>query len=344
MTDTLRKKCELFERSHTAISKKFKFEKQVMSIASALIFTSADKEADVDRMKECRSILNRNTGVFSEYRDAVKLALISEMTLSADAERYLEDVKNVYQKLHKGHFKDNSYMVLAAMLLCDLGRQNDADTVIEKHNDIMQRMKKLHPFLTDSADISYVILLALSERTADAVISDTEACLEYLKANCKIGSDSAQGLSEILALTDGDIKEKCAKVITLYDTLKDKRTSAVSGSVFSALGMLINSDETPGNIIAEIIAADEYLKECKIFGKEQEDRSRRLMFAALLTASSCGTSASMVSSAFINTAFGIVKAQQIVAVLTVISNVLPAFLGAVTENKETDNKGTEKKK
>ena len=184
-----------------------------------------DKEADIDKLIECRSILKKHTGFFSEYRETVKLALLSEMALTGDPEQYIEDVKDVYKKLHKGHFRDNSYMVLAAMLLCDFGRQNDADAIIEKHNEILQRMNKLHPVLTDSADISYVIILALSDRSADTIIEDMTTCLDYLKKELKIkiSSDSIQGLSEILALTDGDIREKCDSVMKIYDTLKETK-------------------------------------------------------------------------------------------------------------------------
>ena len=116
----------------------------------------------------------------------------------------------IYKKLNKGHFKDNSYRVLASMLLCDLGRQIDSDEVVEKHTEILKRMDKLHPILTDSSDISYVILLVLSDRTADAIIEDMTVCFDYLKKDLKIriGSDSTQSLSEILVLTDGDIREK----------------------------------------------------------------------------------------------------------------------------------------
>ena len=342
MTDTLRNKCELFERSRVAISRNFLFEKSLMSTAAALIFTGADREADIDRMKECRSILNKHTGVFSGYRDNVKLALLGEMALSDDAEQYIEDVKAVYQKLHKGHFRDNSYMVLAAMLLCGLGRLNTADEVIAKHNEIMQRMEKLHPFITNKEDISYVILLALSDRTVDDIVDDMETCLEYLKKTCKIGagSDSIQGLSEMLALTDGDIKEKCDRVIRLYDLLKENKKDIIwGGTVFSSLGMLTGTDEEPEVIVNDILEADEYLKGCRLFGKDAEDKNQRLMFAELLTASSRRTDAAIVNNAFINSAFGIIKAQQIVAVITVISNVLPAVLSAVSDgdSKETDS-------
>ena len=141
MTENLRNKCDLFERNRSAISGKFPFEKAAMSIAAGLIFTQADKEADIERLKECRHILNRHTGFFSEYREAVKTALLRQMALADDAEQYIEDIKAVYKKLHKGHFRDNSYMVLAAMLICALGRQDDADRIIEKHNGIMKQME-----------------------------------------------------------------------------------------------------------------------------------------------------------------------------------------------------------
>lgn len=336
MTDTLRNKCELFERNRTAITKKFMFEKELMSIAAALIFTGADREADTDKLKECRRILNKHTGFFSEYRDAVKLALISRMALSDDPEQYIEDVKAVYKKLHEGHFKDNSYMVLAAMLLCDLGRQSAADEVVMKHNELMQRMEKLHPILTDNADISYVILLALSDRPADTIIEDMEACLEYLKKTRKIkaGSDSVQGLGEILALTDGDITEKCDKVIGIYNALKDSKAELGSGAVFSSLALLIGIDEAPEVIAREIMETYEFLDGRKLFDIKSGDKTQRLLFAELLAASSHGACSAMISNAFINSAIGILKAQQIAAVISVISNVLPTVLSAVSGSGE----------
>ena len=339
MTDTLRNKCELFERNRAAIAKNFMFEKDLMSIAAGLIFTGADKEADVDKLKECRSILSKHTGFFSEYRDAVKLALLSEMALTEAPEQYIEDVKAVYQKLHKGHFRDNSYMVLAAMLLCDLGRQNDADEVVDKHNEILQRMEKLHPILTDSSDISYVILLALSDRTVDAIIEDMTVCLDYLKKELKIkiGSDSIQGLSEILALTDGNIREKCDSVMRLYDALKERKAETGDGSVFSTLALLINTNESPDVIVSEILEADEFLKSCKLFQEKSgaENKKQRLMFAQLLAASSYGTGSSMINNAFINTALSVIKTQQIAAMITVFSNVLSAVLSAAADHNST---------
>ncbi len=338
MTDTLRNKCEMFERNRSAISKKFLFENAAMSIAAGLIFTGADKEADIEKLTECRNILNRHTGVFSEYREAVRLALLSEMALSDDAEQYLEDVKTTYKKLHKGHFRDNSFMVLAAMLICKLGRQTDADEVVKKHNEIMKQMEKDHPILTDSDDISYVILLALSDRPTDSILSDMNECLDYLKNTRKIriGSDSVQRLSEILALTGGDIREKCDKVIKLYDTLRQNKSALVDGYIFSSFGMLTDINEEPESIVGEISEVYEYLKDSRGFDYKPDSQKQRLMVAELLVAEHNGTGAPMVSNVVINNAFTIIKAQQVVTMITVISNVVSAILSATADTGSTE--------
>ena len=339
MTENLRNKCELFERNRTAISKKFLFEKTMMSIAAGLIFTGADREADIEKLTECRSILKKHTGFFSEFRDTIKIILLSEMALSDDAGQYVEDVKMAYNKLHKGHFKDNSYMVLAAMLLCNLGRQSDADAVVEKHNELMRQMEKLHPFLTDSEDISYMILLALSDRAVDLILSDVNECFDYLKnvRKIKVGSDSMQRLGEILAMTAGNIKEKCDKVVGLYDVIQQNKAVNTDGYVFSSLGMLIDIDEAPESIAGEIFEAYEYLKDCKGFDDNSDGKKQRLMVAELLTAELHGTGATMISNAFVGNALTTIKAQQIATMITVTSNVLSAVLGVVADHYSTES-------
>lgn len=343
MTENLRNKCDLFERNRSAIAGKFLFEKADMCIAAGLIFTGADKEADIEKLKECRSILNKHTGFFSEYRETVKTVLLSEMSLSDDAEQYIEDVKAVYKILHKGHFRDNSYMVLAAMLICELGRQDDAERIVEKHNEIMKQMNELHPILTDSEDISYVILLALSDRPTDQILGDMNECQDYLKNTCKVkaGPDSVQRISEILSLTDGDIKEKCDKTVRLYDTLLSNKAVTEDGYVFSSLGMLTGIDREPDIIVNEILEAYECLKDCKGFDDKPEGKKQRLTVAELLVADSYGSDPTMINNALINNALSVIKAQQTATMITVVSNLLSAVLGVVADKSSTGSESTD---
>ena len=79
----------------------------------------------------------------------------------------------------------------------------------------------------------------------------------------------------------------------------------------------------------------------KEFEDKSEDKKNRLMFAELLVASNYGTGSSIVNNAFINSAFGIIKAKQIAAMISVISNVLPAVLGALAD-KDSKEKSDDK--
>lgn len=342
MTDALRNTCELFERDRAAIAGKFKFEKPLMSIVAGLIYAGAGKEADIEKLEECRAVLNKHTGVFSQFRETVKLALLSEMAMTADPEQYIEDVKSAYKRLHKGKVLDDAYMVLSAMLLCDLGRQYDADEIVERHGEIMKRMSKQHPFLTNSEDTSYVMLLAMTSRPVDAIVGDIGECMDYLKVTLKgrkIGADSMQALGEILALTDGDIREKCDRVVGLFNALDEKDADIGDGYVFSSLGVLLAIDETPEMVVSELLEADEFLKGLKGFDEKSVDKRHRLMFAEILAADSLGAGSSIISNAFINSALGIIKAQQIAAMITIMSNVLPGVIGAVAELSDSGDNG-----
>ena len=156
-----------------------------------------------------------------------------------------------------------------------------------------------------------------------------------------MGSDSIQGLSEILTLTDGDIREKCDKVIGIYNVLKDNKADITGGYAFSALGSLVGIDEVPEIIASEIMEADTFLKECKSFDEKSVSKNQRLMFDVMLTAESFGMSSSVISNSFINSALGVIKAQKIAVMITIVSNILPTVLGAVVDKCSENSDKTE---
>ena len=167
----IERKIDLLAANKNAISKKFSMEGNMMSIVSAFIFTGAGKEADVEKLKECRKVLKQHTGLLSSFRSTTELAVISRMALSEDPEKYFLDVKAAYDKISRGKFADNSFM-------------------ISKFNEIYKRMGKEHPFLTSSEDMSLAMLLALTDKSVDQIINDMETCYKYLKKESRMGAGS----------------------------------------------------------------------------------------------------------------------------------------------------------
>lgn len=339
MKEQIRTKCELLTKNRTSIADKFMFENGLMSVAAGLIYTEADKEADVDRLAACRKILKNSTGVFSTFRKTVELALLSKMALSENPEKYLSDVKTVYEKVRDGKIMDNSYMILSSILICDQGKQDSADEIIARYNEIMKRMNKEHPVLTTSEDISYAMLLALSGRDIDAIISDMEECSNYLKKTCKMKADSnsIQGLSEVLALTDGDIKAKCDKVFTIFNTFADRKADFGTKYELSALGALTDIHIDTDALVDEIIEVEGFLKESKGFQKSSMDREKRLMFATLLVAQNYRQESSVISNSLISSTLEIIKTNQVsmmISVATSLASPLAQLLEAATKSSE----------
>ena len=110
----------------------------------------------------------------------------------------------------------------------------------------------------------------------------------------------------------------------------------MDGYIFSTLGMLTDVEEAPENIAGGISEAYGYLKDCKGFDDNSDGKRSRLMVAQLLVAECYGTGASMISNAFVGNAISVIKAQQIAAMITIISNVLSAVLGAVADSKSAE--------
>ena len=284
MNSELMRKLELLASNKKAIDKGFYFEMGMSQVVAGLLFASDGKEADIERMKEARNILKKKAGVFSAFRDATELVILARMAMAPDMEKYIDDLISVFNVLMKGKVFEDSYMVLTAMIIVDRGRKEDAETIKATTDEIMRRMSKLHPILTSSEDLALAALLAMSGRDIDAVINDMEESFVYTKKTLKLRADanSIQALSQILALTEGDMKAKCDKVAELFAAFKEHGSKFGTYLEFPALGTLLDVEVPSEVLVQEIIDGADFLKQSKGFGGLSMDKKTRLMFAALL--------------------------------------------------------------
>ena len=339
MNEILEKKLELFVTNRKTIRGKFIFDEPLMNVAAALIFTSADSEADMEKMAECKKILNKEAFAFPKLKKTVKLALLSKMTLAEDPEAYVTDVKGVYDKIKKGFSSDNLYTALAAMLICDIGIQDDCDEVISKAAEIMKRMKKDHPFITTKADTSFVMLLALSYKDVDTIINELGEAYEYLNNSYKISvtADALQGLCEMLTLSYGDVKAKCDKAMKIYNAFAERKLDKSSDMIFSAIGALIDIDQSPISLTDEILEADAFLKTQDGFKDGSMEKNHRAMYAAFIVAESYGKGSEISGNPFISNTLSIIEAQKMVKLISFLINAAPSVVGALIDSGDTSS-------
>ena len=284
MNQEFTNKLELLAANKQAIDKGFYFEMGMSQVVAGLLFASAGKQADIERMKEARNILKKKAGVFSAFRDATEIVILARMALAPDMEKYIDDLIDVFNVLMKGKVFEDSYLVLTAMIIVDRDRKADAENIKDTTNEIMRRMSKLHPILTSSEDLALAALLAMSGRDIDAVIEDMEECYRYTRKELKLKaeSNSIQALSQILAITAGDMKAKCDKVAELFAAFKEHGSKFGTYLEFPALGTLLDVQVPTEVLVPEIIEAADFLTKSKGFGGLSMDKKTRLMFGALL--------------------------------------------------------------
>ena len=254
--------------------------------------------------------------------------------MSEDPEKYIEAVVEAHDKVRKAKMKENDFTIIAAMLLCELGKSDKIDEVMERYNELMRRMEKDHPFLTNVTDSTYVMLLAISERDIDSIMSDMEDCIEYLKKTCKIkaGSDAVQGMGEVLALAGGNIRNRCERVDKIYALFKEKKAGFSGEWEFVTLGAMADIDAEPETLVDQVLEASEILKEDKQFADSKIDKSRRLMYAAMLVADCYRENSVVDDNTYISSTLGILKDQQTAAMISAMVQIIPGILEAVFSN------------
>ncbi len=342
MNELITEKIQLLEENYKAIQKKFLFKESLMNLVAGLIFTSADRKVDADKLTECKKIFASHVGIFSNMRKMMDTLIISKMALTDDPEKYIQDVAAVYKKLRGVKFSDNPYTILSSVLICDTGIQDDCDDIVKKADEIMKRMKKDHPFLTSSGDTASVILMALSYKDVDTLINDLEEGYEYIRNTYKgvITSDAAQGICEIFAMTYGDIKSKCDRFMKIYKAFKAKKETLYGDQDCIVLASLIDIDMTPEALAAEISETAVLIKDINGLDGKSLDESKRKIYAALIVSDAHGKDALMIKNPVITNTISMITTQKIVNMITVISNIAPSVIGAMVDTGDSTDKDT----
>ena len=327
MKESIKNKVDLLVSNKEKIEKEFKWGYSLMNIAAALVFTGANKEVDIDRLKECKTVLKKNTGTFSSFQSDSEAVIVSKMALADNPEQYINDVKAIYDILNKKHTFDNPYLIQGAICIYEAGRINEAEAIAEKYRELYKMMEKKHPILTSSDDIVYVVLLAMTDKDVDTIFNEIEDCYTYLKKDVKlkVGNNELQGLGEILALTSGNIREKSDKVVNLYNTILGHGVKwGKEHNEFGSLGTLIDINVDNDTLIDEIVEVSDYLKNSKGFSGWTLDNKQRLMFSAMLVGDSYSENGSIMGSSAVNSTVAMVIAEEVALMICMMACVTAA--------------------
>jgi hypothetical protein len=308
MNTQTRIRCEQFIENMNKVKYVFSWDSRLMHLACAGIYTTKGKAVDEQVLKACKNSLKHKVNAFSNFRGTASPPIATMVAISGNPEETLDNGLLVYHLL-KDKFFGSTYLPLVAMIIAQLVPTNEYQHIVTRTRTLYERIKSDHPFLTSSKDSPFCALMALSEKSDNVLIRDTEHCYQILKRNF-FSSDAVQSLSFVLALCDGEVNEKCERTMELYTKLKSTGHKYGTDYELPTLGILAMSEVGLEETVKEMKEIDEWLSKQKGFGFFSSiSKKQRLMYAGILTQKNQLQEDTM-QTATINGTISIVIAQE----------------------------------
>lgn len=323
MTNMTMDRRELLIRNRDTIKNVFKWDTGLMHLCCANIYTMRGQLVDESSLRQTKQLLTERVGAFNNFRSTARNVLIAMLDLSGDAPALLERALQLYDML-KREFFTSSYLPMVAMLLAEHASPARYDELVARTRTIYKRMQREHPMLTSSEDCALCALLAMSDQTDDELIDRMEQCYTMLKDRFTFYGNQLQSLSHVMALSSGDIGDKCDRMLALIDALKAAGHKWSKSYELPVLGILVEDPRPIEELASAIADHDAWLQTQKGFGFfSSVSRMQRLMYAALLTQEQ-GAAA---DTAAINSTISMIIAEQ-VSLIAVTSAVTAANSGS----------------
>ena len=282
MNDTLQAKLTLFTDNAQAIRKKFTWQNELTKRLAALLFAQDNRAVDCDAIKQCHTLIKRNTGAFSFFRGNMTMCAAALLALSPDPARLFQETLKVYALLKAERFRSSDFLVVSACQIAARAGEDDYAPVVSRMRAFYDAMKARHFFLTGRDDYIYSAMLALTELDVEVGAARVEQLYNLLKGEFW-GKNNVQALAQVLALGASE-DSAVQRVLELRDALRAEKIKLDKGYTLSALGILALLPVDTAAIVSDLAEVRAALRAVKGFGPLAVSTQELLLFAVSLTA------------------------------------------------------------
>ena len=301
-------RCKNLIKNKETMKSVFTWEDGLTHLACAGIFINKEQTANEEMLLQCKDILKRNTGIFSNFKSTAKPMIIAMLASNENPQLLMERGLKVYDLL-KEEFMSSVYLPIAAMIIAQYADETRYAELVQRTRRIYKQMRADHPFLTSGEDSTFCALMALLDKPDEVLLGDAEECYKTLKSNF-FSSNAVQSLSHVLAMCDGEPKIKCQRTMELFQKLKEAGHKYGTSYELPTLGVLAMADGNQDEIVAEMAEIDQWLSEQKGFGFFSSiSAKQRLMYAGMI-AQQDYINDKMMQSAAVNGVISLTVAQQ----------------------------------
>ena len=307
--------CKNYMVNYAAVKAAFKNKYEHIYPICASVFCSHNRIISEDELIRNKKILRSNTGAFSNFRGTIEAYVVSVLALSSEPEKTMQQINDNYKRLKK-EFSSSSYLVLVAAMLTEIVDEEKVDSVINRGKGLYKKIKKEHPLLTSTQDSVFAVLLALSDKSDEQMITEMEECYKDLKSLAS--NNTIQSVSHVLTFSDKRVSDRCSDFRKFIDGVDNAGLKYNKLYAFTIMASLSIMDTDIAELISAIKEVDNFLSQQKpykgIFGF---DKKTRFMNASMLV--SDAYSSSFVSSAAISASTVAIIAAQQAAICAVIA-------------------------
>lgn len=301
-------RCKNLIKNKETMKSAFAWEDGLTHLACAGIFINKEQTANEEMLLQCKDILKRNTGIFSNFKSTAKPMIVAMLAANENPQLLMERGLKVYDLL-KEEFMSSVYLPIAAMIIAQYADEARYAELAQRTRRIYKQMRADHPFLTSGEDSIFCALMALLDKPDEVLLGDAEECYKILKNNF-FSSNAVQSLSHVLAMCDGEPENKCQKTMELFQKLKEAGHKYGTSYELPTLGVLAMADGNQDEIAAEMAEIDQWLSEQKGFGFFSSiSAKQRLMYAGMI-AQQDYINDKMMQSAAVNGVISLIVAQQ----------------------------------
>lgn len=280
MKRSLQERCAAQIRNERVLHSMARFEFDAVEKLGAMMFVNAGREANTERLKECKRILKQRAGIFSDFRGTLQFIVLVKMALADDPVAYIDEVMHIYKQLKGKRVFTSSMLAMAATTIYENCPAERRDEVVRKTGEAYARIREQHRFLTDDADLSMIALMIISGMDVDRAVSDAESLFQMMKANYRVGSDVAQSAAMVLALSDKPADQKIDEFFSLFDACKAARHATSRDKSMVIYSAFVGRDYDQAEVVEEIGELDMWLKRQKGYGMFGVGGSTRRLLAA----------------------------------------------------------------
>ena len=317
MNPQLEQKCQLLADNRILIKKKNFWEASMLKSLGAMLYTVKGAKVDPEVYGECKKLLRRKKGIFSQFRGYASIAVISKMALSGRPEQTLDDITEIFKQMKQVRWVGNLSRLMTALVLYDSVQISEVPRYVDLTDQIFHKMRKTHPWLTDWTDVPFAALLAVSDKNTDALFEDMEECYGILKKRFFVGRDAVQGLSQILSLSDKSPEVKCDIAKELHKELRHIHKRFNPDRSIATLGAFADVPLSVPEAAQAIKEADDFLKHQRHFGAWSISPRLRRMFSAAMVIDQYVPDSVTGSSAITASTISIVIIEELILMMII---------------------------